>query len=397
MNAKSPYPVIKLLPVLFSFFVMGFADVVGISVSYVKQDFGLNDKTANLLPMLVFLWFAVCSLPAGIMIRNIGRKKTVLISAVITAVGMMIPLLDYSFSVVLTAFAFLGIGNTILQVSLNPLVTNVSRADKLTSMLTLGQFIKAISSALGPVIVGFAAYATGKWQYIFPLYALLTVISFIWLVLTPIREEKSTATARKSSIPALFKDAYLRTLFIAILLIVGFEVGLMTAVPKYFRESFGLSLEMGGYACTLYFIARTIGTFGGSILLSRVNIKKFFIISLIVGILALWCFRMAGDTTAFYSRVFRMAGHVTVLYVTLFITGLACANVFAILFSNAMQYRKERADDISAMMIMGVSGGALIPPLMGIIADMSTQRMSLLVPFCALIYILYVAVYVIRK
>ncbi|NDV95282.1 MFS transporter [Dysgonomonas sp. 521] len=383
METKSQYSVIKLLPVLFSFFVMGFVDVVGISVSYVKKDFTLNDTTANLLPMLVFLWFAVCSLPVGIMMRRIGRKKTVLISAIITAAGMLIPLLNYSFPIILTAFALLGIGNTILQVSLNPLVTNVSRADKLTSMLTLGQFIKAISSALGPVLVGFAAASLGNWQYIFPIYAVVTALSFVWLVFTPIHEEKIAETNNKRSILNLFKDKYLLILFTAILLSVGFEVGLMTAVPKYFQESYALSLETGGYACTLYFIARTIGTFGGAVLLSRLPVKRFFIVSLVIGIGSFLAFLIASNTT--------------MLYISLFTIGLGCANIFPVIFSTALQYKKEYTDEISAMMIMGVSGGALIPPLMGILADASTQQISLIIPLCALIYILFVAIYIIKK
>lgn len=383
METKSKCSVMKLLPVLFSFFVMGFVDVVGISVSYVKNDFALNDTTANLLPMLVFLWFAVCSLPIGIMMRHIGRKKTVQISAVTTVIGMMIPLLDYSFPIVLTAFALLGIGNTILQVSLNPLVTNVSRADKLTSMLTLGQFIKAISSALGPVLVGFAVASLGNWQYIFPIYAGITVLSFVWLIFTPIHEKKIAEINNKQFILCLFKDKYLLILFTAILLSVGFEVGLMTAVPKYFQKSYSLSLETGGYACTLYFIARTIGTFGGTVLLSKLPVKKFFIFSLIIGIISFLIFLIAGNTT--------------ILYVSLFIIGLGCANIFPIIFSTALQYKKEYADEISAMMIMGVSGGALIPPLMGILADATTQQISLIIPLCALIYILYTAIYIIKK
>jgi fucose permease len=371
------HSLLKLLPVLFSFFVMGFVDVVGISVSYVKQDFALNDKTANLLPMLVFLWFAVCSLPAGIVMKRIGRKKTALISAAITAAGMIMPLLDYSFLTVLTAFALLGIGNTILQVSLNPLVTNVSRADKLTSMLTLGQFIKAISSALGPVLAGFAAATLGNWKYIFPAYAAVTAVSFVWLLLTPIREEKLVEAGSRQSISSLFRDKYLLMLFTAILLSVGFEVGLMTAVPKYFQD-YGISLEKGGYACTLYFIARTIGTFGGAILLGKLPVEKFFTVSLIIGIVSFLVFLLAGNTA--------------VLYVSLFVIGLACANIFAIAFSTALQYKKESADGISAMMIIGVSGGALIPPLMGILADATTQQASLLIPLCALVYILYCSI-----
>ncbi|MCD8263594.1 MAG: MFS transporter [Tannerellaceae bacterium] len=164
---------------------MGFVDVVGIATSYVKQDFGLNDKLANLLPMLVFLWFAICSLPTGILMGKIGRKRTVLLSAGITTLAMLISLFRYSFPAVLTAFALLGIGNTILQVSLNPLLTDIVAEKKVTSMLTLGQFIKAISSFLGPILAGVATGTWGNWRLVFPVYAAATLLSFLWLQFTP--------------------------------------------------------------------------------------------------------------------------------------------------------------------------------------------------------------------
>ena len=377
MENKSNHSLLKLLPVLFSFFIMGFVDVVGISVSYVKKDFMLNDSLANLLPMLVFLWFAVCSLPVGVIMKRIGRKKTVLVSAIFTIIGMLIPLFNYSFPTMLMAFALLGIGNTILQVSLNPLVTNVCHPNKLASMLTLGQFIKAISSALGPVIVGFAAATLGGWSAIFPIYAGATVLSFVWLVMVPIHEEKIPVSDNwGQSVLRLLKDKHILVLFSVIILIVGFEIGLITTVPKYFEAHHGLSLQTGGYACTLYYIARTIGTFGGAILLAKVSVRKFFIVSVIIGILSFITFLLASSAT--------------VLLCSLFLIGLGCANVFAIVFSNAIQHRPEYTDEISSFMIMGVSGGALIPPVMGVIADISTQQISLLVPLAALIYILFV-------
>ena len=378
------HPIFNLMPVLFSFFVMGFVDVVGISTSYVKQDFQLNDKLANLLPMMVFVWFAVCSLPVGVLIGKIGRKKTVLISGIITTVAMLIPLIDYTFPTILVAFALLGIGNTILQVSLNPLMTNVVEKGKITSMLTLGQFVKAIASALGPILIGFAAEAFGNWKLIFPIYAGVTLLSFIWLFFVPIEEKKIVAEKKGfGAIFSLLKDKYLLALFSIIVLIVGFEVGLLTTVPKYLSESCHLPLETGGLACSLYFIARTIGTFGGAIILSKFQIRKFFITTMVIGVLSL--------------IFFIINSNVTILMVSLFIVGLACANVFPIAFSKAIQHRQEYTDEISALMIVGVAGGALIPPVMGILADLTTQRISLLVPLVTLIYILYSSIYVIKK
>lgn len=362
----------KLLPVLFSFFVMGFVDVVSVSTSYVKNDFGLNDKLANLLPMMVFLWFAICSLPTGALMDKIGRKKTVQLSAIITFIAMLIPLFSYTFIMVLVAFALLGIGNTILQVSLNPLLINVVRRDRVTSMLTLGQFIKAISSTLGPVIAGFAAGILGNWKLIFPVYAIITAISWIWLAKVSINEE--VCSNEKKDILGLLKEPYLLMLFTMILLIVGFEIGLMTVVPKYLVERCGMPIEKAGLGCSLYFIARTIGTFIGSILLVKISSRKFLMWNMVVAIVFFLCLML-------FSNQWIILG-------SIFFVGLFCANIFAVAFSAAIQSNPEKANDISAFMIMGVAGGALIPPVMGVIADASNQFMSLIVLILILIYIL---------
>lgn len=385
MGTKNTNHVVKLLPILFSFFVMGFVDIVSTLTGYVKRDFGLSDANVNLLPMMVFLWFAICSLPVGVMMRKVGRKNTVLLSATVTTIGLLIPMVNYSFASLIVAFALLGIGNTILQVSLNPLLTNVVAPDKVTSSLTFGQFIKAISSALGPIIVGFASTALGQWQYIFPIYAAATVISATWLIFTSIEEDKVGAAPANSGFKILLpliKDKTLLILFSVIVFIVGFEVGLMTTVPKYLGEKCGLPLEEGGYANTLYFIARTIGTFLGAILLARVSSRKFLIVT---------------TTIAIFSFVsFMFLDGLTVLYISLFLVGLMCANVFAITFSKAIQYKPEYTDEISSFMIVGVGGGALFPPLIGLLADATSQQVSLTIPLVALGYILFCAIRVMK-
>ncbi len=373
----------QLLPVLFGFFIMGFVDVVNISTSYVKADFSLNDKLANLLPMMVFLWFAVFSLPTGMIMGRIGRRKTVLLSALVTTIAMLIPLIEYTFPFVLLAFALLGIGNTILQVSLNPLVTNVVPDNRITSMLTLGQFIKAISSFLGPVIAGVAASAFGNWKLIFPIYAGATLLSFVWLLAVPINEEKEEPGKSGKRIFALLKNKTMLVFFSIIVLIVGFEIGLMTATPKYLLERCNIPLEKGGLGCSLYYAARTVGTFTGSILLARVSSRKFLIRTMFAAVAAF--------------ILMMLTNHAWVIMTGLTIVGLMCANVFAIVFSSALQTDPSKTNEISALMIMGVAGGALVPPLMGVISDASNQLTSLLIPLAALVYILVAAFYVIKK
>lgn len=177
MNKNDNRSVSKLLPVLFGFFVMGFCDVVGISTSYVQKDFALNETLAGFIPSMVFIWFLLLSIPAALVMNRIGRKKMVQASNLVTVAGMLIPFIDYNLVTCMAAFALLGIGNTLLQVSLNPLLTNVVRPETLTSSLTAGQVVKAVSSFCGPFIAAFAAGELGDWQYLFPIYAAITLLS----------------------------------------------------------------------------------------------------------------------------------------------------------------------------------------------------------------------------
>ena len=370
--------VIKVLPVLFGFFVMGFVDLVGIATNYVKQDFMLSDTLANLLPMTLFLWFAVLSVPTGLMMNKLGRKNTVILSMVITFIAMLIPLVSYSFPMMLVAFGMLGIGNTIIQVSLNPLLTNVVRGDRLTSSLTLGQFIKAIASFLGPILAAVAAGSFGSWKFIFVIFAVVTVLSAIFLIVTPIHEEPVNQSGSSfASSFSLLKDKVILMLFLAIVFVVGVDVGLNTTIPKFLMERCDILLEKAGLGTSLYFIARTVGSFAGAILLVKLSGRKFFIVSMFIAIPALLVMLLIGNLWGILSMVF--------------ILGLTVANVFSIIFAAALKRKPERANEISGLLIMGVAGGAVIPLIMGITSDSLGQTGGMAVLLVALGYLLFSA------
>lgn len=382
---KTPIHVSKntLFPILFGFFVMGFVDVVGIAANYVKKDFILSDTLANLLPMMVFFWFAVVSIPAGVMMSKMGKKNTVVAAMLITIVAMILPMCSYCFPVVLVAFALLGIGNTILQVTLNPMVAGLISGKALASVLTLGQFLKAISSFLGPLMAGAAAAWWGDWKLIFPVYALVTLVALLWLW-GCVRESspKGIHAASFSSAVGLFKDSYILMLFLGILLIVGIDVGLNTTIPRLLMDRSSLSLDEAGLGTSLYFSARTVGTFAGTFLLVRISSVKFLKMSMLAGI------------PVFIGLMF--AHSLWILGTMIVLVGLLCANIFSILFSYALQHRPEYDSEISALMIMGVSGGALIPLLMGVVSDHLGLVAGMSVLLLCLLYLVMVA-YRIKK
>jgi len=371
-------------PVLFGFFVMGFCDVVGITSAHVKEDLlgayspAFRDTLSNLIPVVLFSMFLIFSVPTGILMNRIGRKKTVILSNILTIVAMFIPLIEYTFFMSLVAFALLGIANTILQVSLNPLLTNVVKGDRLTSSLTAGQFIKAISSFSAPFIAAFAATQFGNWQYIFPVYAVITLLSTIWLLVTPIHEDfgdiKSTSFA---GVGELLKDKTILRLFLGIVFVVGVDVGLNTAAPKILMERAGLNSIEAGYGPSTYFALRTLGAFMGAFLLAKFSSSGFYKLNVTIAVTALLALLFACDKFL----LFGLYG----------IVGFTMANVFPILFGIALKKRPDKANEISGLMITGVFGGAVIPFLMGIMSDtLGSQSGSVLVILASAAYLLYI-------
>ena len=309
-----------VLPVMFGFFIMGFVDIVGVATSYVKADFaGMDDKVSGLISLSCFLWFLILSIPTGMLMNRIGRKKTVVVSFAITALAMLIPVLKYDFAFVLVAFAMLGIGNTMLQVALNPLVTNVVSAEKLTGTITLGQFIKAMSSFLGPILAAMFAGSVWGWKAIFPVYAAVTVLAMAWLAVSPIQEqliEKSEITFARTF--SLLRDKYIVLFFIGILVLVGVDVGMGVTFPKLLQERCSLPLEKAGMGNSVYFLARTVGAFLGGVVLMRFSASKFFTASS--------CLALVSLVGLIFSRNLTMI----LFFVALF--GLGYANLFSIIF-----------------------------------------------------------------
>ena len=360
-----------LLPILFGFFVMGFVDIVGIATNYVKEDFSLSSTYANLLPMMVFIWFALCSIPTGILMGKIGKKYTIVISLAITVVAMLMPLLSYSFANLLVAFALLGISNTILQVSLNPLIAGVVSAGKVASTLTLGQFIKSLSSFLGPILVGAAASFWGNWKWTFLLYAVVSLLSLIWLCFgIPDKREEVSRAGLRSTLLLLF-DRKVLLLFLGILFIVGVDVGLNIMIPDFLITRTDLPLRSAGLGTSLYFVSRMAGSFLGALLLVRVKPSVYLRVSMLV---AVGAFLLLLGLDALWAMLVLIA-----------IIGFSCASVFSILFSYALQHQPERGNELSALMIMGVSGGALVSPVLGFLSDSfgATAGMASLL-FCLL-------------
>ena len=371
----------SMIPVMLCFFAMGFVDLVGIASNYVKKDLGLGDSQANLFPSLVFFWFLIFSVPTGMLINKIGRKKTVLLSLVVTAFSLLLPIFGENYTIMLLSFSLLGIGNALMQTSLNPLLSSIITGDKLASSLTFGQFIKAIASFLAPYIASWGAAQVIPsfgldWRVLFPIYLIVGILAIIWLGVTPIEEEKIEGKASTfGECFSLLGKPFVLICFLAIMCHVGIDVGTNTTAPKLLMERVGLSLNDAAFATSLYFIFRTLGCFSGSFILSRMSNKIFFGISACL--------------IAVSMIIMGVSSSQMMLYVAIAMVGYGNSNIFSIAFANALKAEPTKKNEVSGLMIMGLFGGTIFPLAMGVASDAMGQLGAVLVMAVGAVYLLF--------
>ncbi len=373
-NTKKIYA--KLIPVMFCFFAMGFVDLVGIATNYVKADLSLTDTEANIFPSMVFFWFLIFSVPTGMLMNRIGRKKTVLLSLVVTVLALIVPVISHSYAGMLISFSLLGIGNTLMQVSLNPLISNIVSGERLASSLTLGQFVKAIASFVAPILAAWGAIQFSYWRILFPIFTVIAIIAIVVLSSTSIEEKK--IEGKSSSFGecfALLGDKLILLSFLGIMCHVGIDVGTNVTAPKILIERLGMELADAGYATSVYFLFRTIGCLSGAFILAKVSGKIFFAISVIMLALGM------GGLYFVDSKI--------TIYACVALIGFGNSNVFSIIFSQALLHKPSKQNEVSGLMIMGLFGGTIFPLVMGIVSDiMLAQIGAVLVMTIGVAYLL---------
>ena len=361
------------------FFAMGFVDLVGIASNYVKADLGLTDSQANIFPSLVFFWFLIFSVPTGMLMNRIGRKRTVLLSLIVTALSLLLPLFGDGYALMLCSFSLLGIGNALMQTSLNPLLSNIITGDRLASSLTFGQFVKAIASFLAPYIAMWGAtqamptFGLG-WRVLFPVYMIVAVIAILWLSSTPIEEEKADRASGFADCLRLLGRPFILLCFLGIVCHVGIDVGTNTTAPKLLMERVGMTLDEAGFATSLYFIFRTAGCLLGTFILQHLSARRFLAVSVACMLVAMIGL-MVSD--AHY-----------IIYICIALIGFGNSNVFPIIFAQALTAVPDKKNEVSGLMIMGLFGGTVFPLLMGVASDAIGQSGAVAVMTVGVIYLI---------
>jgi len=376
----------RILPVLMAFFVMSFVDLVGIGVDRVSSDMNLSATIAQLIPSAAFLWFLILSVPVGVLQSRLGKKTMLNIGMSVTALGLLVPFFFYTFELVLIGFALLGIGNTIVQVSANPLLVDVVPGNRASSFLSFSQFVKAIGSMLGaPLAARFAAWF-GDWKLLFLVFGIVSILSVLWL--GSVKVEETKVEGYKTTFASSFKllgNNFVLLMVLSIFLVVGVDVGFNSNSGQFLMKQFGIEQTAAESGRSFYFFGRMLGTFAGAIMLTKISSRKFFMWTSMLGIICLAAILLVKSPTLTLARGL------------VFMVGLAVANIWPLVFSIAVEKYPTRSNEISGLMMMAISGGAVIPLLIGWISDMSTIALGMSLLIACMIYLWAVSLYCIKK
>ncbi len=388
----------KTFPILLAFLAMGFGDVVGPLVSLVKESFQVSNFVASLLTTSGFIMFGLLSIPLGVFQDKKGKKYLLTLGLIIAFVGLFFPILfgmygpkpeieGGSLTQLITLFAsilMLGAGATMLQVSGNPIMRDVAPEGFYSSYLSLGQSIKAIGSSLGFLLPPAVALWFGlDWTILFPVYAAIILITLLWVRSINVVEKKNPENqpATFASSISLLRNPFVLAMVMGIFLYVGAEVSMSAQIPILMRSVYGKADFGLWFAWALFFLPIFLGRLAGSIILGFIKARIFLIVTVMLSLFGLLMLFFGSQQIAF-------AG--------IFMIGLGFANIFPLIFSITVDALPDRANELSGLMVTAIVGGAVVPPITGMVADINVL-LGFLVPAACIVYVLILALLPARK
>jgi fucose permease len=391
---------LRTIPIFLAFFVMGFADAMGPLSDAVQKDYGTSSVMATLLSFFVFIAFAVFSVPGGLLAARIGKKNLLLLGLGLNAVAVLIPsLYKPGFEVLLGCIFLLGIGTAFLQVAGNPIMRDVSAEGTYSRNLSLAQGFKGIgctaSTYLVSAVTAFAVFKSMDWRGSFPLFFICMASAFVLVAMLRIQETRPDDPPSIGSSLALLKRPVFFLAVLGIFVYVGAEASMGRFLKPTLREigcdeflsstSLWISLDRAirwtgmqpvtpsEFGPVLFFLLLTIGRLLGGAVLTVITPRMFFRLSALLGV-----FGAAAFVTG--NKPLAVAG--------IFAAGFGFANIWPMLFSITVEEQPDRANELSGLMCMAISGGAIVPLLMGELIDIGIAKpLAFVVPAACFAYL----------
>lgn len=349
---------------------MGVADAMGPMSDAVQNQYQTSTVMATLLSFFVFIAYAVFSVPGGMLAARLGKRNLLLIGLGLNVLAMLVPsLMSPDFALLVACIFLLGVGTTFLQVAGNPVMRDVSAAGNYSRNLSLAQGIKGVGSTVSAYLVTSLAtigvFQGMGWRGAFPLFCGLMAVAFVLVSLVKVQETKAEIPPGLKSSLGLLKEPAVLLAVLGIFLYVGAEVCMARFLFPLLKAMGMDEAAAGKFGPPLFFALLTLGRLAGGAVLVVLKPRTCFQLSALLG--------LAGG-------ILLMTGSKPLAIAGVFAAGLGFANIWPMLFSLTVEEKPERASELSGLMCMAISGGALVPLFMGQLVDMGQTAIAFVVP-----------------
>ena len=365
-----------LLPVLVGFFISGYSDIVAPLTGNIIVDLFPREVIGrvNFLPSMAFLWFLVLAVPIAAFMNRRGRKMAARIGFALSFVGLVVAFaaaFGPSLTGLFIGFGILGLGNTFIQMAMNPLLAVISPKDRMTAYLTVGQIVRNGTLLLvGPLALLFGAW-TGAWQWTLAVYALVALAGNVWFVFVDLPEQRDEHPMGFAACFGLLRKrmVWISTLGIGAFIVA--DVGINFVGGQLIETDHSILSSTGFYAF------RIIGTIVGYFVLTHYSDVKYLRYNMLAALVVVACMLFTRDADW--------------IYVAMCAMGFLISCVFATFFAAATKAVAVReSNGVAGLMVFAISAGAITCPVCGgLIAWGGSMTWGLVFPLVALGYMLW--------
>lgn len=393
---KRNYGIVLLI--MFIFFVISFlTNIIGPLVPEVIKGFSVSKGMAGLLNFSFFIAYGVMSIPAGMLTEKYKEKKVLTLAFILATIGAFLFSFFPSFPVYLISLFLIGMGMSILQVAINPLLRVSGGEENFAFTSVLAQLFFGGASFLSPLLYSYLITNLNagntsnillstmnelvpenlKWVSIYWIFAIIAiamvvVVSLVRLPKVELNEEEKVGNF--STIVELFKNRHVVLFFFGIMAYVGTEQGVASWISQFLSDYHGMNPEVeGAKAISQFWLLLTLGCILGLGLLKLMDSK------LVLRIFSLGA--MISLATAL------ITSNGMVAYYGFIGVGFFASVMWSVIFSLALNSLKNNHGAFSGILCSGILGGAVVPLIVGLIGDAFGLRIGMSFVFLTLLYI----------
>lgn len=390
-----------LIAVAFSYLTFGaITNVAGAIVPKIKDTYHVTGSASSFLASVFFIAYGLTSVPFGILINKLGTKFTLVLGSLITTIGVFVFASIPGYYANMIAMFTCGVGITAIQVSVNPLVKEISNPEKYSRNLTLFMVLFGVGSTIAPYVVTLIKLKGYEWNYTYWLFTGVSIVMLLSLLFPKYPEEKKDSKSSKKSQGSIFdllKDPLIIMYAIAIFLYVGVEVGVANNIGLFLEDAYKISTVLGSKAEAAknaavgnYWFGLLVGRLIGSFVLDKIPTKRAIQIYI--------------SCAAASLGIAVFSNNLTIVLWTLPLIGFFISIMFPSIYGLAIEsYDKQYSGMVSGILCTAIIGGAVIAPLIAKVAEIAGSvnepnwKIGMLVAFACYAYIFTVGIWAKQK